>query len=188
MTAAFEHLGLDAPATLRAGDRSGRMREAALAELRRLGLPTTKNEDWKYTPLRALESTRFQRPDPSVSPPAGLLEAQVRGSRQVFVDGRFAPELSDACPAGVEMLPISAEPFLAERYLGQLADWKEHSFTALNTAAFEDGAVLRVNEGARPADAIHLWFVSTASANPTAAHPRLVVIAGARSEITLVET
>ena len=188
MTAAFEHLGLGAPAARRAGDRSARMREAALAELRRLGLPTTKNEDWKYTPLRALESTPFQRPDPELRPPAELLDARVRGNRQVFVDGRFAPELSDACPPGVEILPISAEPFLAERYLGQLADWKEHSFTALNTAAFEEGAVLRVNEGVRAAEATHLWFVSTRSAEPTAAHPRLVVIVGARSEFTLVET
>jgi Fe-S cluster assembly protein SufD len=88
----------------------------------------------------------------------------------------------------VEILPLSGEPFLEERYLGQLAGWKGHSFTALNTAAFEDGAVLRVADGVRSGEAVHLWFVSTRSASPSAAHPRLVVIVGARSEITLVET
>jgi Fe-S cluster assembly protein SufD len=186
MTPAFDHLAL-APA-VRAGDRTARLREAAAGEVRRLGLPTSKNEDWKYTPLRALESTPFARPEPRRHTAPELLDVPVRGSRQVFVDGRFVPELSDACPIGVEMLPMSDEPFLAERYLGQLAQWKEHSFTALNTAAFEDGAVLRVAEGVKPAEAIHLWFVTTDSGRPTAAHPRVAVIAGARSELTLVET
>jgi Fe-S cluster assembly protein SufD len=187
MTAALDRLVLEAP-SVRADDRSARLREAAAAEVRRLGLPTSKDEDWKYTPLRALERTTFERSDPTRRPQPELLDVAVRGSRQVFVDGRFVPELSDDWPAGVEMLPMASEPFLAERYLGQLAEWKGHSFTALNTAIFEDGAILRIAEGARPAEAIHLWFVTTETATPTAVHPRLMVLGGARSELTLVET
>ena len=187
MSAALDRLVQDTPGVF-SGERSVRLRETAADEARRLGLPTSRHEDWKYTPLRALEATPFERSVPNRRPAPELLEVAVRGSRQVFVDGRFVPELSDDCPPGIEMLPMAGESFLTERYLGQLAEWKGNFFTALSTAAFEGGAILRIAEDARPAEPIHLWFVTTDSEKPAAVHPRVVVLAGARSELTLVET
>ena len=67
-----------------------------LQQLLRLGLPTRKHENWKYTPLDTLLSGTF------VASPATLGVAQrdalalnLDAWRMVFVDGRFSPALSD---------------------------------------------------------------------------------------------
>jgi hypothetical protein len=36
------------------------LREQAYNEFEKLGLPTTKNEEWKYTNLKALANTNFE--------------------------------------------------------------------------------------------------------------------------------
>lgn len=75
-------------------------------KLLRLGLPTRKHEDWKYTPLDALLNGRF------VADEGASLSAEQRDAlalpldawRLVFIDGRYHPQLSDDLAAsGVEV-------------------------------------------------------------------------------------
>ncbi|VEC53804.1 Iron-sulfur cluster assembly protein SufD [Klebsiella aerogenes] len=76
-----------------------------LQQLLRLGLPTRKHEDWKYTPLDALLNGRF------VADEGASLSAEQRDAlalpldawRLVFIDGRYHPQLSGRSlpPAGV---------------------------------------------------------------------------------------
>ena len=77
-----------------------------LQQLLRLGLPTRKHEDWKYTPLDALLNGRF------VADEGASLSAEQRDAlalpldawRLVFIDGRYHPQLSDELAAsGVEV-------------------------------------------------------------------------------------
>ncbi|MEO3988493.1 Fe-S cluster assembly protein SufD [Pseudocitrobacter cyperus] len=78
------------------GTRSPQAREH-LQQVLRLGLPTRKDEDWKYTALDGLLNSQF------VAPVATTLDDIVPDSlaltldawRLVFVDGQFAPGLSD---------------------------------------------------------------------------------------------
>ena len=77
-----------------------------LQQLLRLGLPTRKHEDWKYTPLDALLNGRF------VADEGASLSAEQRDAlalpldawRLVFIDGRYHPQLCDDLAAsGVEV-------------------------------------------------------------------------------------
>lgn len=68
-----------------------------LQQLLRLGLPTRKHENWKYTPLDALLNQTFV-----AAPPQALTAVQrdaqaltVEAWRLVFVDGQFSDSLSD---------------------------------------------------------------------------------------------
>jgi Fe-S cluster assembly protein SufD len=82
---------------------SGARRRSAIETLAIEGLPTTRDENWKYANLRPLEKVRFAplaRADaatagtsPSVTP-ADLPGAVEGYARYVFVDGVFAPALS----------------------------------------------------------------------------------------------
>ncbi|VEB08112.1 iron-sulfur cluster assembly protein SufD [Klebsiella pneumoniae] len=78
-----------------------------LQQLLRLGLPTRKHEDWKYTPLDALLNGRF---GPPMREPLSVLNSVMRWRcrwtpwRLVFIDGRYHPQLSDELAAsGVEV-------------------------------------------------------------------------------------
>ncbi|MBT9433124.1 Fe-S cluster assembly protein SufD [Candidatus Sodalis endolongispinus] len=67
-------------------------------DVERLGLPTRQHEHWKYTPLDGLLAHRFTpAATRAVSAPVrDALSLTLAAYRLVFVDGRFAPALSDS--------------------------------------------------------------------------------------------
>lgn len=68
-----------------------------LQQMLRLGLPTRKHEDWKYTPLEGLTHSQFIQQCVTISAAQrDALALQIDAVRLVFVDGRFMPELSDS--------------------------------------------------------------------------------------------
>jgi Fe-S cluster assembly protein SufD len=80
-------------------------RQRAIETLAVEGLPTTRDENWKYANLRPLDKVRFAPPVGAGAATAGStpsvtladLPAAVEGySRYVFVDGVFVPALSAA--------------------------------------------------------------------------------------------
>jgi len=95
-----------------------------LQQMLRLGLPTRKHENWKYTPLDGLLTSRFVTRLAEVD--AGqrdALSVEVDAVRLVFVDGQFMPDLSDSSDgSGFEIVinderqalpaPIQPEVFL----------------------------------------------------------------------------
>ena len=75
-------------------------RRAAIETLSVEGLPTTRDENWKYANLRPLEKVKFASPA-GAQAGAGVVAADLPAAidgyaRYVFVDGVFAPELSSA--------------------------------------------------------------------------------------------
>jgi len=67
-----------------------------LQQMLRLGLPTRKHENWKYTPLDGLLNSEFVASAGALSAEAcAALALPVDALRLVFVDGHFQAELSD---------------------------------------------------------------------------------------------
>ena len=82
------------------GGRISLLRQAAFARFAELELPTTQDEDWKYTSLAPLTQIQFVPPAEAKPPTLEQLNRLAGGSpgdsavRLVFVDGRYRPELS----------------------------------------------------------------------------------------------
>lgn len=67
-----------------------------LQQMLRLGLPTRKQENWKYTPLDGLLNSQFVSASATVNAAQrDALALPVDAIRLVFVDGQFRAELSD---------------------------------------------------------------------------------------------
>ncbi|HVQ30720.1 MAG TPA: Fe-S cluster assembly protein SufD [Vicinamibacteria bacterium] len=173
------------------------LRAQALARFTERGLPTTRDEDWRFTSVAAIARTAFARPDPAATTTATAADlAALRlpdcAAELVFVDGVFAPGLSHTeTPAGLSVESLRAvlagDASRLEPHLAHVLP-QPNAFADLNTALFEDGALVVVQPGARVAGPVHLVFVSTSKGLPTASHPRVLVLCGAGSEATLVET
>jgi Fe-S cluster assembly protein SufD len=171
----------------------GEARRDALASALRDGLPGTRSERWKYTPLRAFERRVFV---PAGSQPAVLDAALVAGipaPRLVFVNGRFDAAHSDlsGLPDGVSLQPLShllsqggerEVNFLARRF-----DRADEVFARLNAALADEGVVLRVEAGVRSPQAIHLVFVGTPAERDQASHARHLLELRRDAELTVVE-
>jgi Fe-S cluster assembly protein SufD len=62
-----------------------------------------------------------------------------------------------------------------------------HSFASLNNALTEDGALIQISEGTTVLEPITVLFLSDCGMAPMLSHPKLVVLAGAKSRATVVE-
>jgi Fe-S cluster assembly protein SufD len=173
-------------------------RRENLDSLAETGLPESRNEAWKYTPLRALSQRAFTLADAGVA--RGLVVDSalyvlpgVDGSRIVFVDGVFRADLSLLeAGAGVSLAPLGValaaqpEPLrfaLANRYRRGAAD----AFAHLNAALALDGAVLHIAEGASVARPVHIVHVSSAAQADTAWHVRVLIDVGQAARADVVE-
>jgi Fe-S cluster assembly protein SufD len=171
-------------------------RRAALARFGALGLPTTRDEDWRFTSLAPLASLDLRRaPAAEGGAAAGLLSraAAPEGARLVFVNGRYRPDLSSrgGLPRTAALATLGEAlrdaPDEVRPHLGRLARPDGQAFVAANAALFEDGAFLKIPPNVRLDAPIALVFVSD-SAQPAASHPRTLVVAGEGSRATLLET
>ncbi|PIJ51831.1 FeS cluster assembly protein SufD [Erwinia sp. OLTSP20] len=80
------------------GDKRSMQAQQHWQQVLRLGLPTRKHENWRYTPLDSLLAQRFtlaeSSPPLSAADLAGLA-LDIDAVRLVFIDGRFDASLSD---------------------------------------------------------------------------------------------
>lgn len=174
------------------------LRKSAMDRFSVLGFPTTHNEDWKYTNVSGI-ARLAARPAPAATLTRKELDrlpfANLGcGVRLVFLNGRFSPKLSAAkrLPAGVNaaslasVLENGSAPL--ENHLARYAGFEENAFVALNTALFEDGALIEIAKGTVVEEPIHLVFVSVGGAEPWVAHPRNLILAGRGSQAAVIET
>ncbi len=157
-------------------------RARALASLAAIGLPTARDDRWKYANLRALEKMRLapatQARDSGID---GGLPARIEGfPRIVFVDGLYDAARSEA-PAGMtfESLRAAGGP----RVLAPSADPGDARFALLNLAFATDGARLTVDGSAR----LELVFIATADGSAAASYPRLELTLAPRADVELIE-
>ncbi|MDR5899745.1 Fe-S cluster assembly protein SufD [Halomonas vilamensis] len=170
-------------------------RQAGAARFEAMGFPTRRDEEWKYTDVRAISQTNFALAENAEFSQAGAaaLTLPIDAYRLTFVDGFFSAALSDldSLPQGLQILPLSQA--LTENHeavggpLGRLTGVEFSPFAALNTAFMEEGAVVRLAPGTVVEKPIVLQFLSRANAEPTMCHPRVLVEAAGRSEATLIE-
>jgi Fe-S cluster assembly protein SufD len=166
------------------------VRDRALNLLRDQALPSTRDEEWRFTDLSALYRTTFQ-PAAAATITATDLEPWAIVSlpiRIVVINGTFSPELSTLAqlPSGVTVQSLTAVDETVQPYLAQQQGMNE-VFTALNTASFTDGVVIRVAKNQVIETPIHLLFLTVAGDVPVAIAPRALVIAESGSTATLIE-
>jgi Fe-S cluster assembly protein SufD len=174
-------------------------RAAAAQQLLADGFPTTRDEDFRFTNVAPITVRAYPAAD--VPPARAALEALraeasvpgLNAHEIVFVNGRFAPELSDiaALPAGVRLTSlassIGADAALVESLWGATIKFQMQGFTALNAALASDGAILVVDPDVVVERPIHLVYLSSAPA-PFGAHVRNLIRVGHHAQVRVVES
>ena len=164
------------------------LRDGAAKWVRHSVIPNTREEEWRFTDLSSLKQVDFK---------LGMfqetsLESDILpevSQRLVFVNGVYSPDLSNTenLPSGliVGNLDVLSSEIVGE-YLAQAEGAKE-VFTALNTAALNDVAVVWVGKNVVLEKPIHLLFISVSGESATISQPRVLVVAESNSQVTLIE-
>ena len=177
-------------------------RESALQTFDDLGFPTSTrgNERWKYTNVAPIARAEFHYP--FEVEPEGVSLRQLKSlvawgdswTRLVFVDGVLSRQLStredSTDSARIVSLAdaLSRDGAVVEDHLGRLADVGDDGFTAVNTAFLRDGAFVHVPDESSLDSPVHLVFVTTARPQPTVSHPRVLLVVGKHSKLTVLES
>ncbi|MEX2152178.1 MAG: Fe-S cluster assembly protein SufD [Gemmatimonadaceae bacterium] len=176
------------------------LRRKAIERFMTLGFPTTRNEDWHFTsvaPIAEREFTFVAARTGDVThadlEPFGFGGGEGWHS-VVFVNGRFAPELSDLrhLDPRVRLLPLSdawtVAPELTQKVGSILSDAEQHTFTMLNTAFMPDGFVIHVPKDVELKQPIHCLFVTDAHAAKMVMHPRNLILIERHARATVLES
>jgi len=174
-----------------------KIRAAGMARFLERGFPTTKQEEWIYTNVAPIAKTPFRLAEPR----HGLLDrAQLdaftlgdeAAIELVFVNGYYVEPLSrvnEPTKITVRSLGqmLTERPEVVSSHIGT-AEGTGAEFPSLNAAFLEDGAFIQIPPGVVQEKPIHVLFVATKLPYPQMISPRVVVVAGANSESTIVET
>ncbi|MFO1152091.1 MAG: Fe-S cluster assembly protein SufD [Rhodospirillales bacterium] len=129
-------------------DARRQARDAFLAA----GLPTRRDESWRYTDLGLIRRGSFRMATPlDVARPCdvlpNLLEAGRSVGRLVFVNGGFRADLSTAgpLPVGLSIVPTTQGAAINGDAPGRFFTRGENPLVALNTAMAEDGVAICID-------------------------------------------
>ncbi|GAB4114444.1 MAG: Fe-S cluster assembly protein SufD [Acidobacteriota bacterium] len=175
-----------------------RLRREGRESFERLGVPSRRDEEWRYTdlsPLLALDLV--PAPAADLAAAEGFLKRSAFGrlaeTSLVFVNGRYVPELSKGLsdPSGPVILPLreawNREPAVVERFLGRVAGFRESAFASFNLAFLENGAYIRIPAGRVVEQPLQIVYL-TLGAEAGLISPRVLVVVEDNAQCRLVET
>jgi Fe-S cluster assembly protein SufD len=173
------------------------VRRAAIDRFAQVGFPGPRDEEWRFTPITPIAQAEF-RPAAAAALTRDALAPFLFGHAEwpqlVFVNGRFAPELSvvPRLPPGVRLgsltAALRADGDVLERHLTRHARAEITPFAALNTAFLQDGALVHVPADTALEQPVHLLFVTSPDAAGTVAHPRNLVVIERGAKASVVES
>jgi Fe-S cluster assembly protein SufD len=155
-------------------------REWAFKRFQDEGLPTTRDEEWRFTNVAPIGRTRFVRAGAATVRPADLAPFRFPGvPAVVLVNGRLDRTLSALAelPAGLTLTSSHDSPWSTS--MGAFPD--------LNAAFFEQVVTLTIASGAVVSTPVQVLSVVVGSGTAALVAPRLVVRAGERAECQIIE-
>ena len=175
------------------------LRRSAWDRFERIGWPTLADEDWRFTnlnPLKQLSLTPSRKPASPVTREAVEARSLLKGIeavRLIFVDGYFAPELSDRpeFDHGIHVASLgqalgnsngSYRPYLTAPTRPEL-----NAFAALNTAWFADGVAVSVPPRQTVSLPILAIFAAHGAAEGPTTNPRNFLRLQEGSSATFIE-
>lgn len=172
------------------------LRYEAMDTFARVGFPTPRNEDWKYTRISAIEKRAFSLTRQNSRPKLDWQQHDtlaLDGYRLVFVNGVFNPQASsqDDMLSGItvsslgEAIHTNAEAL--RPHLSRHVEAPTSGFSALNTALIGEGAYIHIPKGVRVEKPIVLLFVSVPSEQEICTHPRILIVADEDSDTRVIE-
>ena len=172
------------------------LRQASLSRFQEAGIPTVKDEEWKYTNITALTKQKFQLNT------AGELKERAEFAdycatdkiRVTFLNGRFSPELSELTdiPAGLTVLTldkaVQSHGDQIKELISRYDTAKASSFAALNTALTDNGVYIEAAANTHVEDYVHIVHVTSASNGEALSLPRTLIIGRPSCEFTVLES
>jgi Fe-S cluster assembly protein SufD len=172
------------------------IRQQALERFDKLGFPTIRHEEWKYSNVKNLVNQAFEFNAVTNFSAKDLEEMPIpnlEGNILYFINGIYNAELSVIVSPDSELQILTfaeaakTQPELVEQYFNKYSDYQDNAFTALNTAFAKNGVFVHVPDNKVVEQPVILRFISDARTLNVASQPRNLIVVGKRSEVQIAE-
>ncbi len=173
------------------------IRIKAIENFEKLGFPSKKNEDWKYTSLNSTlkhDYSVFPEIDSTIelNDVKKYFLHEIESYKIVFVDGVYSSFLSDTTHEGADICILSAAlkkpkyKMIIDHYFDKITS-KSDSLSSLNTAFSKEGAFINIPKNTVVEKPIQILYFSTGSEKEILLQPRNLVIVGENSHVQIYE-
>jgi Fe-S cluster assembly protein SufD len=177
----------------RSSDALSPLREQAMQRFLALGLPTLRDESWRYTNLRSLAAMSFvdapRKTREQIQPHSAPSLLDSDDSASLLMVNGYPVSMTDGGIKNIEISSIrdiaNVNPMLLRPFLEPLSDAEQRRWDLLNTALFADGLYLKITGAVEKP--LLIRHVSTADVANAVAYPRVIVEAAPGSSATLIE-
>lgn len=171
------------------------IRKGAFEQFKVLGIPTVRNEDWKYSNLKNLDKLQFSfNLASSISKTTfdSLPFSSLKGISICFVNGIFSQELSNIGEsAKIKVLTlenaIDQIPEVIEKHYGKYVEADKEGLSALNNALSNSGSVIVIDENYVLESPIIIRYISDVKSENIALNIHNLIVVGKHSEAKIVE-
>lgn len=170
--------------------------EESFKNFSKIGFPTPKNEEWKYTDVSSFVNRDYNWDSKSLltkSEVQSFFIQNIEANHLVFINGKFKPEFSEihSPKSEVYIEPLnSALENNVESVLTHFAkkvDHESNAFSALNIACATDGMFLSIPKGVTVILPILIYFISDSRYDQVFTQAHNIYVANENSEATVSE-
>lgn len=188
---------------LKAENRSnglGTLRQAAFNNFSKMGIPTSKHEEWKYTRISSLFNKEYQLPVDNMTTAFSAtdldpfrLPGHENASELVFVNGVFSFPLSTIRSSGLVILPLAEAARneykdIVANNLGHSSTYQIDGLNALNMAFVLGAVFVEVRKGQLPGQPIYVYNITDARSGNILSQPRCLMHICENVKLQLVES
>ena len=166
----------------------------------RMGIPTVKHEEWKYTRISTVFNKEFEIT--SALPVISFSESELKklllpgheaSNQLVFVNGLFSESLSIVRSAELVVLPLeeaarSEYKTIVSSHLGHSSHYVKDGIHALNTAFIQNGVFIHVKKGQVTEHPVYIYHIADARSSNILSQPRNLIHISEQAEVQIVET
>lgn len=173
------------------------LEQQAFENFTRLGIPTSKHEEWKYTRIASIFNKEFgfttQRQLSAQDIDPVRLPGHETANELVFINGIFMEPFSNIRSSSLIILPLQTAIAgkyreLITRHLGHSAKYIKDGIHALNTAFLQQGLFLHVEKSKIVEHPVYIYNITDSRDSNVLSQPRTLVHVSENAQIQMVET
>jgi Fe-S cluster assembly protein SufD len=172
-------------------------RKKAIEILERKGLPGSKHEEYRFTPLtRAIDNIFTWKNEIAASALDSVEQHLIPGldaNILVFINGQYAQTFSKIIsPANEVIIKSLSEAFQSEKelvaeYFDTLVSTEADAFAAMNASFWKEGVFIHVPQNTTVQKPVFILHINDANKEQVIAHTRVLAIIKSGSKLSIVE-
>lgn len=178
----------------------GSLRQNAFRAFDKMGIPTVKHEEWKYTRISHLFNKDFQLP--AMPSTASLTRDELKvyrlpghesANELYFINGVYSTGLSNIRSASLEVISLEdasngTHKEIVKQHLGHSSHYLKDGINALNTALIQGAVFIDIKKGSVTEHPVYIYNITDARNGAILSQPRSLVHVNENARVQFVET